>query len=68
MLFSIVNNAALSAEELNHDLQIISNWAHQWKMSFNPEATKQAIEILFSQKRTNVNHLPPFFGRNKAFS
>ena len=61
MLFSIVDNAALSADELNHDLQIISNWAHQWKMSFNPEASKQAIEILFSQKKTNVNHPPLFF-------
>ena len=61
MLFSIVHNPALSAAELNYDLHVISQWAQQWKMSFNPEPTKQAIEILFSHKRTGNNHLPLYF-------
>ena len=50
-LFSIVRNAVVSAEELNHDLDKIQTWAHQWKMCFNPDPTKQAEEILFSQKK-----------------
>ena len=61
MLFSIVHDPAVSAAELNHDLNVINNWAKQWKMSFNPESTKQAIEIIFSQKRNEGNHPPLFF-------
>ena len=56
MLFSIVNNPTISAEELNHDLKVICDWAYQWKMSFNPEPTKQAIEVLFSTKRNKPAH------------
>ena len=37
----------MSALELNRDLMIIESWAQQWKMSFNPNPTKQAIELLF---------------------
>ena len=39
-----------SASDLNHDLEVINQWAHQWKMSFNPDPNKQATEILFSCK------------------
>ena len=36
--------------KLNNDLGKISEWARQWKMSFNPDITKQAIEVTFSKK------------------
>ena len=32
MLFSIVKYPVISADDLNHDLDIIYQWAHQWKM------------------------------------
>ena len=35
MLFSVVNNPEISANELNHDLKVKSQWAYQWKMKFN---------------------------------
>ena len=60
-IFSIVRDPSKSAEDLNHDLSIISKWAHQWKMSFNPDQSKQAEEIIFSQKRKNVFHPPLYF-------
>ena len=60
-LFSIVNDPKVSAMDLQHDLDLITKWAHQWKMSFNPDPTKQAVEILFSQKLTNVEHPPIYF-------
>ena len=41
-LFSVVHNANTTAKELNNDLVKISNWAYQWKMSFNPDLSKQA--------------------------
>ena len=56
MLFSIVKDPNISASDLNHDLNIIYQWAHQWKMQFNPDPTKQATEVLFSCKKSSPNH------------
>ena len=61
MLFSVVNNPAISANELNHDLKVISQWAYQWKMKFNPDLNKQATELLFSCKKNSPNYPSPFF-------
>ena len=41
---------------MNHDLDIIHKWAHQWKLEFNPDPTKQATEVLFSCKNITPNH------------
>ena len=54
-LFSIVNDANKSFENLSNDLFIISNWAYQWKMSFNPDRSKQA-EVIFSRKTSIQSH------------
>ena len=35
-IFSDVNDANISADELSKDLQKISEWVYKWKMSFNP--------------------------------
>ena len=56
MLFSIVKDPAISANNLNYDLDIIHQWAYQWKMEFNPDPTKQATEVLFSCKKSSPNH------------
>ena len=45
-----------SASKVNDDLEKISYWAYQWKMQFNPDPTKQANEVIFSQK-TSLNNL-----------
>ena len=34
-------------KKLVNDLRTISSWAHQWKMLFNPNISKQAVEIVF---------------------
>jgi len=60
-LFSIVQDPVVSAEELQHDLNLIHKWAHQWKMSFNPDPTKQAEEIIFSLKSSNPDHPKIYF-------
>ena len=41
---------------MNHDLQLVSQWAHKWRMSFNPDPQKQAVEVLFSRKRSEIDH------------
>ena len=55
-LFSVVHNITDSANLLNSDLCKIKEWALQWKMSFNPDPTKQAQEIIFSRKTSQRNH------------
>ena len=47
---------------LTSDLNRISAWAYQWKMKFNPDITKQAIEVIFSTKYKKENHPPLSFG------
>ena len=49
--FSKIENKNYSNFQLNKDLEIISQWAFQWKMLFNPDPTKRAIEVCFSHKR-----------------
>ena len=56
MLFSIVKDPAISADDLNHDLDIIRQWAYRWKMEFNSDPNKQATEVLFSCKKSSPNH------------
>ena len=60
-LFSVVKDPIISSSELNHDLGLINYWAHQWKMSFNPDKSKQAVEITFSRKRSPPYHPPITF-------
>ena len=62
-LFSIVNNPVESSQDLNHDLKLINSWAHQWKMSFNPDPSKQAVEVIFSRKKSE-KYQPPITFNN----
>ena len=48
-LFLIVNDKSNSNTQLNTDLAKMSDCAFQWKMSFNSDANKQAIEVCFSK-------------------
>ena len=50
LLVFVVHDRDSSAAELNNDLAKISHWAQQWKMSFNPDPSKQAQD-----------HPPPTF-------
>ena len=60
-LFSKVNDKNNSNSQLNSDLAKISKWAFQWKMSFNPDPKKQAIEVYFSNKHDKGNYPPLHF-------
>ena len=59
--FTVVQQPYTAAEDLNHDLELISKWAHDWRMSFNPDPQKQAIELLLSKKRHKIDHPDIFF-------
>ena len=49
--FTVVYDVGIAADQLNSDLEIISNWAHQLKMQFNPDKKKQAVQVIFSQRK-----------------
>ena len=52
-IFSVMKDrisASVINVTLNEDLYLISKWAYSWKMSFNPDLSKQATEIVFSEK------------------
>ena len=65
-LFSIVKDESTSAKDLNDDLATINKWAFQWKMSFNPDPTKQAQEVIFSRKINKNSHPPLTFNNSKV--
>ena len=66
LLFSKVKDATFSDTQLNKDLNKISKLALQWKMLFNPDPNKQAIEICFSHKRHNENYPSLVFNDTKV--
>ena len=57
MLFSIVNNPAISANEWDHDSKVISQWAYQWKMKFYPDLNKQATNCYYIVKEVQITDL-----------
>ena len=52
--FSVVQDKKNSSSQLNNDLNKVSDWAYTWKMSFNPDPSKQAQE----EKYTKKDHPP----------
>ena len=59
-IFTVVHDPHTAAVDINHDLNLIKLWAHNWRMSFNPDPDKQAVEVTFSKKRIPMNHSPIF--------
>ena len=55
-LFTIAKDKNESANTLNNDLLLISKWAYNWKMLFNPDPSKPAQEVLFSRKKKTQIH------------
>ena len=50
-LFTVVYDVYVATDKLYSDLEVISNWAHQWKMKFNPDKNRGQRGYLFSEKR-----------------
>ena len=55
-VFTPVKGIAQTHEKLIKDLQTVSDWGYQWKMVFNPDITKQAVEVVFSVKKQKPYH------------
>ena len=56
--YTLINE---SANDLNIDLEKISQWAYRWIMQLNPDPNKQANEVIFSRKSnsSNLTYPPP---------
>ena len=60
-IFRVVDNSNVAASDLNHDLEAIESWAKTWRMSFNPDPSKRAVELRFSTRKAQVQHPDIFF-------
>ena len=49
-LFSTVTVPSALTNQINNNLRNINTWAYQWKMYFNLDTSKQALEVIFSRK------------------
>ena len=55
-VFTPVKDVQVTHEQLVKDLETVSKWGYQWKMVFNPDITKQAVEVIFSVKKKKPHH------------
>ena len=60
-LFTVVQDPYSAANDMNHNLELISRWAHNWRMSFTSDPHKQAFELVLSTKRHEIDHPMIFF-------
>ena len=60
-LFATMHKIKKARNDLNKDLTKIPKWAFQWKMSFDPDISKQAHEVIFPRKRSVSSHPPLTF-------
>ena len=67
-LFYKVFDKHVSRAALNKDLELINNWAFQWKMQFNPDRNRQAQELYFSKKAGNQKSLDLTFNKSNVAS
>ena len=51
--FFLVKDPVISTDDLNHDLDIICQWAYQWKMEFNPN---KQLKYYFLAKKVRPSH------------
>ena len=63
-MFSVVRDPINTSQKLNNDLHKVSLSAYKWKMSFNPDPSKQAQEIIFSRMINKVHHPPLLFNNS----
>ena len=59
--FSIVQKVNTCGSHLNSDSSKINNWDFQKKISFHPDPSKEAQEVIFSRKLQKTDHLSIYF-------
>ena len=54
--FTHVSGVDSTHNQTKKGLETIAAWANQWKMLFNPDIIKQAVEVMFSVKNKKPIH------------
>ena len=67
-LFSVAHDVNTSVSDIKKDLKLVSDWAFQWKISFNPGLIKQAQEIILSRKKMKSSHASVYFNNIQVSS
>ena len=65
-LLSVVHDVTISSSEVNCNLAKISEWAFNWKMTFNLDPSKPAEEVIFSREIKTVSHQSITFNNNSS--
>ena len=65
-LFSVVHDINTSARELNDDLKKINKWVFKGKMSFDPNLSKQAQEVIFIREIKKLLHSSLVFNNSNV--
>lgn len=60
-LFLVIEDPNSTAAQLCNDLCKLHEWPSQWKVSFNPNASEQDKEVIFSRKYKQINHPTIYF-------
>jgi len=55
-LCTVVEDINSVVSDIYHDLELINKSVYDWKVSFNVDPRKQAVELKFLMKRLEVNH------------
>ena len=63
-MFLVVHDPINTSQKLNNYLDRVSLWDNKWKMSFNPDPSKQAQEVIFSRRINKVYHPPLLFNNS----
>ena len=66
-IFSVVHDPINTSQKLNNYLDRVSLWANKSKMSFKPNWSKQAQEVIFSWTINKVYH-PPLLFNSKNYN
>ena len=53
-LFTVVYDVDIAADKLNTDLDVITNWAHQWKMQLILTKTNRPCRLSFPRKNAVI--------------
>ena len=63
-MLSVVRDPINTWQKLNNDFDKACLWANKWKMSFNPDPSKQAQDVIFSKTINKVYHPPLLFNNS----
>ena len=59
--FAVAHDPKTTYISLNEEMSKISQQNYQWKLLFNPDTSRQALEIAFSCKKSITDHETIFF-------